>query len=54
MSGVVYLHELRIVHGDLKGVSLIFFMPFRPADMRNRQMSLLTTQASLASPTSAL
>ena len=21
MSGVVYLHELKIVHGDLKGVS---------------------------------
>jgi len=25
-SGVAYLHELRVVHGDLKGVSLSFFV----------------------------
>jgi len=30
MSGVAYLHELRIVHGDLKGVSLAFLMPLLP------------------------
>ena len=30
MSGVVYLHELRIVHGDLKGVSLTFLTPLSP------------------------
>lgn len=46
-AGVVYLHELKIVHGDLKGVSLMFLMGRYHADGRDRQMSSLTMQAPL-------
>jgi len=31
-SGVSYLHEFKIVHGDLKGVSPVFSTSFHPAD----------------------
>ena len=45
-SGVAYLHELKIVHGDLKGASTMLLMCGHPAYERNRQMSSSITQAS--------
>ena len=35
-SGVVYLHELKIIHGDLKGVSRMFWACGHLAYERNR------------------
>ena len=37
-SGVVYLHELKVVHGDLKGVSQMFWVCGHLAYERNRRM----------------
>ena len=49
MSGATYLHELGIVHGDIKGVPLDIPSPFFClTDGLSRQIFLLTTVAPLA------
>ena len=54
VSGVIYLHELGVIHGDLKGVCLNSCNPrFRPADHASRQISLSTTTVPPSLRTSA-
>ena len=50
MSGATYLHELGVVHGDIKGVlqKLVFCL----TDRLSRQTSSLTTMALFALQTS--
>jgi len=55
MSGMIYLHELGIVHGDLKGVRSNFRNRVsRLTDHLNRQTFSLTTMAPLSSRILAL
>ena len=42
VAGVTYLHELKVVHGDLKGVSPMFLMCRYLVDKQGRQTYLLT------------
>ena len=47
-SGVVYLHELKIVHGDLKGVSLMFWVCGYLTYKRIEQANVLVDNAGTA------
>ena len=52
VSGVIYLHELGIVHGDLKGVSVMFLMHHCFTDKQSREASSSMIQALFAWPVS--
>ena len=47
MSGVVYLHKLGIIHGDLKGVPQNIRSPFFLTNRLSRRISLSTTTVLL-------
>lgn len=51
MCGVTYLHELKLVHGDLKGVSFIYLIPFHLVHKQYRETCWLTVRVAPASRT---
>ena len=46
-SGVTYLHELGIAHGDIKAVRAVVYCTFCVIDASYRLTSSLTTQGQL-------